>query len=133
MPLAIGPKTVFSPAIFNMKQKGTDLSFAVRRPAGDADIRVTTSKVKVTIVSASGLKDADFGILDTGTSDPYVEARWDGKRVHKTKVVNNKLDPTWGSSESFELEIDDETEKSLTLTVYDKDISLGKGGTCSLW
>lgn len=37
----------------------------------------------------------------SGTSDPYVKFKLDGKTLYKSKVVYKNLNPTWNESFSF--------------------------------
>ena len=51
----------------------------------------STVDATVTIVRASGLAKADFSFTGKGVSDPFCEVRWNGDKVHKTKVIDNQL------------------------------------------
>ena len=55
--------------------------------------------IKVSVVGATDLRNAD-GMM--GKSDPFVEVKWRGASVLKTKAVQNNLNPTW-ANESFTL------------------------------
>jgi Ca2+-dependent lipid-binding protein len=37
----------------------------------------------------------------SGTSDPYVKFKLDGKTLYKSKVVYKNLNPTWNETFSF--------------------------------
>lgn len=45
----------------------------------------------------------------SGTSDPYVKFKLDGKTFYKSKVVYKDLNPTW--NESFSLPVKDINQK----------------------
>ena len=51
--------------------------------------------VSVQIVRASGLAKADFSFTGKGASDPFCEVHWNGNLIHKTKVIDNNLNPAW--------------------------------------
>lgn len=81
----------------------------------EEDIMAVT--VKGTIEKARGLRNADWGF--GGKSDPYCEVKYKGKVVHKTKTINDNLDPVW--NEDFS--IDDFIEgESLEFLVWDEDL-----------
>lgn len=72
--------------------------------------------VKVTIVSARGLRNADF----VGKSDPYCECEVLGKSTSKlaTAIIDDNLNPQW----NYEAEITGyNVGDVLTFTVKDKD------------
>ncbi|XP_078572921.1 multiple C2 and transmembrane domain-containing protein 1-like isoform X5 [Branchiostoma floridae x Branchiostoma japonicum] len=56
-----------------------------------------------------------------GTSDPYVKFKYDGKQVHKSRIVYKNLNPRW--DETFSLPVDDVT-KPLVVKVFDYDRGL---------
>lgn len=39
--------------------------------------------------------------MSTGTSDPFVKFKYDGKTIYKSKVVSKNLNPSWNESFSF--------------------------------
>lgn len=47
--------------------------------------------------------------FSSGTSDPYVKFKLDGKTIYKSKVVYKNLNPTW--NESFSLPVKDLNQK----------------------
>ncbi|XP_056334371.1 multiple C2 and transmembrane domain-containing protein 2 isoform X2 [Danio aesculapii] len=55
----------------------------------------------------------------SGTSDPFIKFKLDGKHIYKSKVVNKNLNPTW--NESFSLPVRD-LDQTLHLKVYDRDL-----------
>ncbi|MCI4379278.1 hypothetical protein PGIGA_G00226080 [Pangasianodon gigas] len=55
----------------------------------------------------------------SGTSDPYVKFKIDGKTVYKSKVVYKNLNPTW--NECFSILIRD-LEQTVYVKVYDRDL-----------
>ncbi|CAK0878779.1 unnamed protein product [Prorocentrum cordatum] len=77
--------------------------------------------VDVTVVGASGLKNADL----FGKSDPYclveLESSKKGKKIskRKTKTVANDLDPVWNSTFTFFAYSDGDC---LVFTIFDEDI-----------
>lgn len=75
--------------------------------------RKTTSYIfTVKIVEAEGLKACDFN----GLSDPYVVLT-DVRRLHKTRVVNNSLNPKWDES----VDIVTTSPLNILVTVWDHD------------
>merc|ERR1712048_684074 len=79
-------------------------------------IEVVQPRVKVTIVGARGLRNADW----VGKSDPYCICEIPGKSYSKflTEVVNNCLNPEW----NHEADVSGYAiEDPLTFTVKDKD------------
>ena len=81
--------------------------------------------VAVTIVRAEGLAKADFSFTGKGASDPFCEVHWKGEKVHKTKVVNNNLDPEW--EETFAVGVGPGDTGDMVISVYDSDGPLTKG------
>ena len=77
-------------------------------------------------MKANGLARADFG--GRGKSDPFVEALMLGEQVHKTKTINDNLDPEW-EEEKFVVEVlpDGSGGEELTLSVWDSDGPFLKG------
>uniref|UniRef100_A0A6Q2XME5 C2 domain-containing protein n=1 Tax=Esox lucius TaxID=8010 RepID=A0A6Q2XME5_ESOLU len=59
--------------------------------------------------------------LFSGTSDPYVKFKLDGKTIYKSKVVYKNLNPTW--NESFSVPIRDLAQR-LYIKVYDRDLTM---------
>ncbi|KAI4889043.1 hypothetical protein NFI96_023802 [Prochilodus magdalenae] len=55
----------------------------------------------------------------SGTSDPYVKFRLDGKTVYKSKVMYRNLNPVWNESFSFTVR---DLEQSVSVQVYDRDL-----------
>jgi hypothetical protein len=100
-------------------------------PAPPSDVpsfQVVTSSLEcertwyVSIISASGLRNADFFLM--GTSDPYCTCQVRGLKNHsastrvKTDVIPNSLEPVW--NESFELTF--RGDHSFEFDVWDRDI-----------
>lgn len=89
-------------------------------PDGDAKPRHSNPmQLRVTILSASNLRNADFG-LGQGTSDPYCVFQVVGKpaSMAKTSVDYNTQFPVW----NHELFVSNFTEHDkLEFTVYDED------------
>lgn len=67
-----------------MQQSPRDISAVVEEDDGEM------IKILVEIVSANNLPVADLS-----SSDAYVIVRFNGKEIHRTKVVSNSLDPIW--------------------------------------
>ena len=59
-------------------------------------------EIQIEIVKANGLARADFG--GRGKSDPFVECMVLGETLHKTKTINDNLDPEW-EEEKFVVEV----------------------------
>ena len=60
----------------------------------------------------------------TGKSDPYCEVSM-GQQEHKTKVINNTLNPKWNASMQFTVK--DPRQDVLCITVYDRDLFTPNG------
>jgi hypothetical protein len=75
-------------------------------------------QLRVTIVSAAGLRNADT--LGSGKSDPYCAVEVEGVKGLKlcTKVVDNSLNPVWNEDLDF---TDYVAGKGLVFKVWDKD------------
>ncbi|XP_070190790.1 intersectin-1-like isoform X2 [Littorina saxatilis] len=56
---------------------------------------------------------------DSGKSDPYCEVSM-GSQEHRTRVVNNSLNPKWNASMQFTIR--DLRQDVLCITVYDRDL-----------
>mmetsp|Transcript_35493 Transcript_35493/g.101347 ORF Transcript_35493/g.101347 Transcript_35493/m.101347 type:complete len:765 (+) Transcript_35493:57-2351(+) len=82
-----------------------------------AEVELDGEPLKVTIVSASGLRAADWA---TRKSDPYCICEIAGKPETKnvTQVVNNTLAPVWNHTISYDVF---EPGDQLVLTVWDSD------------
>ncbi|XDV28760.1 hypothetical protein PO909_031975 [Leuciscus waleckii] len=55
----------------------------------------------------------------SGTSDPFVKFKLDGKHIYKSKVVNKNLNPTWNECFSFPVR---DLDQTVVLKVYDRDL-----------
>lgn len=55
----------------------------------------------------------------SGKSDPYCEVSM-GAQEHKTKVINNTLNPKWNASMQFTIR--DIDMDALCITVFDRDL-----------
>ena len=62
--------------------------------------------------------------LHAGKSDPYCEVTM-GAQEHKTKVLNNTLNPKWNHSMQFTIR--DPQQDTLCITVYDRDLFTPNG------
>ena len=81
----------------------------------------------VTVLRASGLAKADFSFTGKGASDPFCEVRWNGDIVHKTKVIDNNLNPEWPDEKcSVAVPLEGSTD-DLVISVWDSDGPLAKG------
>ena len=60
-----------------------------------------------------------FALLVAGKSDPYCEVSM-GSQEHRTRVVNNTLNPKWNASMQFTIR--DLHQDVLCITVYDRDL-----------
>ncbi len=55
------------------------------------------------------VSNIDSLLFSTGTSDPFVKFKLDGKNIYKSKVVNKNLNPVWNESFSFPIRDLDQT------------------------
>lgn len=55
----------------------------------------------------------------SGTSDPFVKFKLDGKNIYKSKVVNKNLNPIWNESFSFPIR---DLDQTVHVKVYDRDL-----------
>merc|ERR1719410_3111302 len=76
-------------------------------------------KLKVTVMRAAGLYNADWGLA--GKSDPYVICTVQGKKDKKfqTPVINNNLNPIWNHVGMLKGFVDGDI---LEFEVWDKDV-----------
>uniref|UniRef100_A0A8C2JPG1 Multiple C2 domains, transmembrane 2a n=1 Tax=Cyprinus carpio TaxID=7962 RepID=A0A8C2JPG1_CYPCA len=58
-------------------------------------------------------------LFSTGTSDPFIKFKLDGKNIYKSKVVNKNLNPIWNELFSFPIR---DLDQTLHLKVYDRDL-----------
>ncbi|KRZ11187.1 Multiple C2 and transmembrane domain-containing protein 2 [Trichinella zimbabwensis] len=71
-------------------------------------------QVHVLLKEGGNLVAKDF----SGSSDPYVKFKYKGKQVHKTKIVYQNLNPSWGERFVF---IAAGLQTPLVIQVYDYD------------
>lgn len=71
-----------------------------------------------------------FIFYSLGKSDPYCEVSI-GAQEHKTKVINNNLNPKWNHSMQFSIR--DPQEDVLCITVYDQDLFTPNGRCRIVW
>lgn len=85
----------------------------------EADLTKLNYDLEVKIISARGVRDADWA-LGAGQSDPYCVAEILGKPQQKitTEVINDQKDPVWNATGSL---VAAQTD-SIQFTVFDKDI-----------
>ncbi|CAE7942482.1 Mctp2, partial [Symbiodinium sp. KB8] len=78
------------------------------------------SGLRVRIVSARGLRAADFNLMSWGTSDPFCTCEVVGQpgASFKTPVIDKCLDPCWDFEGKFP---NYKVGSALKLTVYDQD------------
>jgi hypothetical protein len=76
--------------------------------------------LKITIVSAKDLRNADF-VPGSGKSDPYCvcEVKRKPQLKFQTPVIDDMLNPTWDHQDRFEKF---SAGDSLVFTVFDKDV-----------
>ncbi|XP_061781021.2 multiple C2 and transmembrane domain-containing protein 2 isoform X2 [Nerophis lumbriciformis] len=56
----------------------------------------------------------------SGTSDPYVKFKLEGKQFYKSKVVNKNLNPRWNECFSYPLQ---DKEHNVEVRVYDRNLT----------
>ncbi|XP_013858988.1 multiple C2 and transmembrane domain-containing protein 2 [Austrofundulus limnaeus] len=56
----------------------------------------------------------------SGTSDPYVKFKLDGKQIYKSKTVHKNLNPRWNESFSYPLR---DRDQLVEVRVYDKNLT----------
>ncbi|XP_016103341.1 multiple C2 and transmembrane domain-containing protein 2-like [Sinocyclocheilus grahami] len=90
-------------------------------PAGLNDSQSASAQQKFQYLLTINLKEGkNLVIRDrSGTSDPFVKFKLDGKNIYKSKVVNKNLNPTWNESFSFPVR---DLDQTLHLKVYDRDL-----------
>uniref|UniRef100_A0AAV2LKK0 C2 domain-containing protein n=2 Tax=Knipowitschia caucasica TaxID=637954 RepID=A0AAV2LKK0_KNICA len=77
--------------------------------------------VKSFLVTVTLKEGRNLVIRDrSGTSDPYVKFKMDGRTFYKSKVVYKNLNPLW--NETFSMPVKDLNQK-LYIKVYDRDIT----------
>lgn len=85
--------------------------------SGKAHKLGTIGVVEVKVVAAYNLVNTDSGILGD-VSDPYVKVRL-GKTEHRTKTIDNDLNPRWDAA-PFHFDVTD-MEDVLHVEVWDED------------
>jgi len=86
----------------------------------NAAAAVGAGKLKVTVMRAAGLYNADWGLA--GKSDPYVTCSVQGRENNckfQTPVMDNTLDPVWNHVAMLKGFVDGEV---LEFQVWDKDV-----------
>jgi len=83
-------------------------------------LQAAESGLRVRIVSARGLRAADFNLMNWGTSDPFCTCEVVGQpgASFKTHVIDKCLDPCWDFEGKFP---NYKVGSALKLTVYDQD------------
>nr|XP_055030980.1 multiple C2 and transmembrane domain-containing protein 2 [Misgurnus anguillicaudatus] len=92
-----------------------------KNPPGLYDSQILHPQQKVQYLLTINLKEGrNLVVRDrSGTSDPFVKFKLDGKNIYKSKVVNKNLNPTW--NESFSTAIRD-LDQTVDVKVYDRDL-----------
>lgn len=109
-------------------------SLLPRSNGGNKDQSIDKPRLLVKIISARGLRNADFG----GKSDPYCTCKIPGKSwsTFQTAVVDDTLTPVWNeehiindyeTTDSLEFEVLDDDDEPLTGPDQEEDESLGCG------
>ncbi|CAF4403022.1 unnamed protein product, partial [Rotaria sp. Silwood2] len=75
--------------------------------------------VRVVIIKAKQLVQADVKLLGTGKSDPFVKVKAQGNVEYKTKTINNSTEPQW--NEVFEFVVEQAESDAVEFEVYDED------------
>ncbi|KTF96626.1 hypothetical protein cypCar_00003520, partial [Cyprinus carpio] len=92
-------------------------------PAGlnDSQNQGASAQQKVQHLLTINLKEGrNLVIRDrSGTSDPFIKFKLDGKNIYKSKVVNKNLNPIWNELFSFPIR---DLDQTLHLKVYDRDL-----------
>ncbi|XP_051580121.1 multiple C2 and transmembrane domain-containing protein 2-like isoform X2 [Myxocyprinus asiaticus] len=85
------------------------------------DCQIALAQQKVQYLLTINLKEGrNLVVRDrSGTSDPFVKFKLDGKNIYKSKVVNKNLNPTWNESFSFPIR---DLDQTVHVKVYDRDI-----------
>uniref|UniRef100_A0A4W5KQ28 C2 domain-containing protein n=1 Tax=Hucho hucho TaxID=62062 RepID=A0A4W5KQ28_9TELE len=87
---------------------------------GNGDCKFTLTNLPISGMMKSSVISPCF-VHFSGTSDPYVKFKLDGKTLYKSKVVYKNLNPTW--SESFSFPVRD-LDQRLYIKVYDRDLTM---------
>ncbi|XP_056622605.1 multiple C2 and transmembrane domain-containing protein 2 isoform X1 [Triplophysa dalaica] len=89
--------------------------------SGLSDSHIGLPQQKVQHLLTINLKEGrNLVIRDrSGTSDPFVKFKLDGKNIYKSKVVNKNLNPTWNESFSFPIR---DVDQTVHVKVYDRDL-----------
>uniref|UniRef100_A0A8C2JS10 Multiple C2 domains, transmembrane 2a n=1 Tax=Cyprinus carpio TaxID=7962 RepID=A0A8C2JS10_CYPCA len=77
------------------------------------------SRRQTSLTDSLLVSNTDSCLFSTGTSDPFVKFKLDGKNIYKSKVVNKNLNPIWNESFSFPVR---DLDQTLHLKVYDRDL-----------
>ncbi|XP_016376778.1 multiple C2 and transmembrane domain-containing protein 2-like [Sinocyclocheilus rhinocerous] len=92
-------------------------------PAGlnDSQNQGASAQQKVQYLLTINLKEGRSLVIRdrSGTSDPFVKFKLDGKNIYKSKVVNKNLNPIWNELFSFPIR---DLDQTLHLKVYDRDL-----------
>ncbi|KAJ1452692.1 C2 domain-containing protein [Pelagophyceae sp. CCMP2097] len=92
---------------------------------------VTISVSHVSIIEACVTEGVDLAMLDSwDVSDPYAIVKWNSKKLAKTKVRDNDLDPKWYGGRftvdvPLEPEPDEDSPLELCVEVWEKDALSG--------
>ncbi|KAL8496942.1 hypothetical protein ACS0TY_020575 [Phlomoides rotata] len=107
--------TSLEKALKNVRDDGTDSSAPQKPVAKKKDI-IIRGVLSVTVVSAEDLPATDL----MGKSDPFVVLMMKkSEHKHKTRVLNDTLNPVW--NQTFDFVVEDGLHELLILEVYDHD------------
>lgn len=126
-------ETLMTPGVHVWKLQ-TDTTQSKKRAKGSMTVKIEyKARVELRLMEAIGLRDADtilgpgHGNKDgTGSSDPYCVVKYCGKKVGKTKVLKNKLNPKW--YETFDIAVpvggavEEKEDEMLTIEVWEYDL-----------
>ncbi|CAF5200070.1 unnamed protein product, partial [Rotaria magnacalcarata] len=78
--------------------------------------------VRVFVLRAQNLINADISLLGKGKSDPFVKVKLQGTTEYKTKTIDNTTDPTWNEqNQVFEFVVEQSESDVVQFEVYDED------------
>ncbi|KRX54533.1 Multiple C2 and transmembrane domain-containing protein 1, partial [Trichinella sp. T9] len=102
--------TITTPGIVGTAHRDGKLMVRPKTTNSNDDIY----QVHVLLKEGGNLVAKDF----SGSSDPYVKFKYKGKQVHKTKIVYQNLNPSWGERFVF---VAAGLQTPLVIQVYDYD------------
>ncbi|CAF1168043.1 unnamed protein product [Rotaria sordida] len=75
--------------------------------------------IRVIVIKAKDIVQADINLLGKGKSDPFVKVKAQGNVEYKTKTINNTTSPQW--NEVFEFVIEQYESDAVEFEMYDED------------